>query len=381
MSDAPASPHPETLRLLVVEDSELDFEVLRLTLARQGVPASCRRVETAAEMSAALRDEHWDAVISDHQLPAFSSERAFDVLSASGFDLPFVIVSGTIGEEFAVAAMRRGADDYLMKGKLDRLGAALANAIDAARARRERAAALAALADSERRLQDLSAHLISRVEDERAAIARELHDEVGGTLTSLRFDLAWIQRHADGEIAARARRAVETVGEAMHANQRMMRELRPPVLDAGLLAALDWQVAQFRRRAAIPARFTANVDQVDVDEARAIVAYRTLQEALTNVLKHAQARSVTVDVVVAEDLLSLEICDDGVGIQPSDRDKPSSFGLRGLAERARQVAGWVEVMSGSPGTSVLLSMPLRGQTDGPAPGDASADADAAGRAE
>lgn len=351
------------MRLLVVEDSDLDYEMLRLTLARQGVVCTTRRVETREQMADALRDAHWDAVISDHQLPTFSSTLAFDVLRESGIDLPFIIVSGTIGEELAVAAMRRGADDYLIKGRLERLGAALSHAIAAACARRERAAALSALADSERRLQALSAHLITLIEAERAAIARELHDEVGGTLTALRFDLAWINRHAQGEVASRAQRAIESVAEAMVANQRLMRELRPPVLDAGLVAALDWQVAQFRRRTGLEARFTSSTEEVVVDEAHAIVAYRTLQEALTNVLKHAAARRVNVDLVLADGMLSLEISDDGLGITASDREKPSSFGLRGLRERARQVGGWLEATALDPGTSVLLSMPLGDPTE------------------
>src|SRR5690606_22635335 len=148
--------------------------------------------------------------------------------------------------------------------------------------------------------------------------------------------------------------------EAMQASQRLMRELRPPVLDAGLVAALEWLVGRFRSRSGLQVRFAANVESLELDELPAMVVYRTLQEALTNILKHAQARSVRVDLVVTDGQLSLEISDDGVGFTETDRDKEGSFGLRGLVERARRVGGWLEVAGGGPGCTILLTLPLGG---------------------
>ena len=115
-------PLQSRIRILVVEDSEADYELLVATLGRQGLNVECRRVEEADTMAAALRDERWDAVISDHQMPRFSSGEALQTLRRSGKELPFLIVSGTIGEEVAVEAMRNGADDFLIKGRLARLG-------------------------------------------------------------------------------------------------------------------------------------------------------------------------------------------------------------------------------------------------------------------
>ena len=104
----PREPTTNIQRILVVEDSELDYEILIATLARTGRTISSKRVETANEMADALKDETWDAVISDHNLPQFSSQGALATLKASGLDLPFIIVSGDIGEDVAVEAMRNG---------------------------------------------------------------------------------------------------------------------------------------------------------------------------------------------------------------------------------------------------------------------------------
>jgi two-component system, cell cycle sensor histidine kinase and response regulator CckA len=136
----------ELLRVLVVEDSEDDAALLVRELRRSGFALVTARVETEAEMNRALDDAAWDLVIADYALPRFSAPAALAVLKRRGLDLPFIIVSGTIGEETAVAAMKAGADDYFMKGKLARLVPAIQRELREAEARRERGRAEAALA-------------------------------------------------------------------------------------------------------------------------------------------------------------------------------------------------------------------------------------------
>ncbi|HMS78194.1 MAG TPA: histidine kinase [Burkholderiaceae bacterium] len=349
------------IRLLVVEDSELDYELLLRSLRKQHLAPDSVRVEDAAGLQAALGARRWDAVVSDHHLPRFSSGEALRIVRSSGHDLPFIIVSGTIGEEAAVAAMQAGADDYLIKGRLARLGPALRNAISAAAARREREAAQRALAESERRLRALTDHLQQAVEAERAAIAREVHDDVGGMLTALRFDLSWIERHGEDAVRARARQGLDTLNQAVLAVQRLLRNLRPPALEAGIVDALEVLVQQFSARTGIDTRLTANRERVELSEPVAITVYRVAQESLTNVAKHAKARRARVDLMVRDDTLSLEVTDDGVGIRAEDVDKPGSFGLRGLTERVRQVDGWLDVAVGERRGAVMLTIPLTEQ--------------------
>src|SRR5688500_2963885 len=112
------------LRVLLVEDSADDAELLLHELERGGYDVVHRRVETDPDMRAALASASWDLVISDYVMPEFSGPRALSVLRDSGVDLPFIIVSGTIGEEIAVEALKAGADDYLIKGRLARLAPA-----------------------------------------------------------------------------------------------------------------------------------------------------------------------------------------------------------------------------------------------------------------
>ncbi|MDP8939098.1 MAG: response regulator [Actinomycetota bacterium] len=144
------------LKVLVVEDSENDTLLLVRELRRGGYEPDYRRVETAEEMTTALAEGAWDLVVSDHSMPRFSSSEALKLLRSKGFvDLPFIIVSGQIGEDAAVEAMKSGAQDYIMKGNLTRLNSAIERELREAEVRRKRRQAEKALQESEERFRSL----------------------------------------------------------------------------------------------------------------------------------------------------------------------------------------------------------------------------------
>src|SRR5580765_8397243 len=200
------------LQILHLEDSEVDHELALAHLARGQLRAQVRRIDSEAEFLDALDERDWDAIISDYNLPGFSGLVALDLLKASGRDVPFILVSGEIGEDTAVEAMRNGASDYLLKNNLARLVPALLHAVEATETRRARVRADRELDASKQRLRELAQHLQNSIAQERTAIAREIHDDVGGSLTALKFDLAWIARHSDSDdVLSRVNAALETV--------------------------------------------------------------------------------------------------------------------------------------------------------------------------
>jgi signal transduction histidine kinase len=357
------SPARATLRVLHLEDSELDHELAMAHLRRSGVDVQTRRVDSEAAFRAAL-DEPWDIVLSDFNVPGFSGLAALDIVKASPRPLPFILISGEIGEDVAVAAMRNGASDYLLKANLARLGPAAEHAIDAHDARRARERADRELTQSRQRLSELAQHLQTSVDMERAAIAREIHDDVGGSLTALKFDLAWIARHSSDErVQQRARSALEVVTQAIEASKRIMHNLHPAILEQGLVAALQWMASRFERRTGVACTFRTSHDTLGLPSGVPLVAYRTAQEALTNITKHAQATRVSIDLSLAGGVLSLEVSDNGRGLRDADLAKARSFGIRGLHERASTVGGWVDLSSGPQGTTLILSIPLDAAVD------------------
>ncbi len=348
------------LHILHLEDSAADHALARLALRRAGMECTLQQVDTLADFERALAAQRFDVILADYRLAGFTALDAWKLVEPLSAAPPFVLLSGAIGEAAAVDAMRLGMADFVAKDDMARLAHAITRAIEMREARRARAQAVAELAASQRRLAELTEHLQSSIEQERAAIAREIHDDIGGALAALRFDIAWIRRHShDPELQRRADTAAEMLQQALSASQRIMMNLRPPILDQGLVAAVQWLAANFERRTGVPAQVRTSREHIAVAPEVQLVAYRTAQEALTNIVKHAQPRQVRVELADSEGMLTLEVSDDGRGMAPAQRDKPKAFGLKGLQERARPVGGWLDVSSQpGRGTSVVLSIPL-----------------------
>ena len=355
----------QACRLLHLEDSELDHSLALAYLDRAGLRVTARRVESRDEFSRALT-EPWDVVLSDYNLPGYSGLEALSDLRGRGLELPFILVSGRIGEDTAVEAMRNGASDYLLKNNLARLAPAVEHAVAAGEIRRARAEADRQLAASRQRLSELAQHLQTSVEAERHAIAREIHDDVGGSLTALRFDLDWVRRHSrEPAVLLRVNNALELLTHATQASQRIMQNLRPAILEQGLVAALQWMASAFEKRTGVPCGFRTSHERMSLPPGVPLVAYRAAQEALTNITKHAAASRVAMDLSLARGVLSLEISDNGRGIAEADLAKAQSFGIRGLHERASTVSGWVELGGGGArgGTTLILSVPVETPDD------------------
>jgi len=355
---------PVRLKVLHLEDNEGDHALVTAHLRRGGIEADITRVETEIALIEALAED-WDLILSDYNLPGYSGLAALDKVRSLGKLVPFILVSGEIGEDIAVQAMRNGANDYLLKSNLTRLAPAALLAIEANRTRIAKQRADHALTRSRQQLRELAQHLQTSIEQERAAIAREIHDDVGGALTAVKFDLAWIARHAPTpEIAERVQQALESIGHAHEASQRIMHNLRPAILEQGLVAALQWMAERFGKRTGIETTFRTSHEKMQLAIGVPLVAYRFAQEALTNVSKHAQATKVSVDVSQAGGVLSIEVTDNGRGLSPEDLAKARSFGIRGLHERAETVGGWVDLSSRPGVTSLILSVPLSGPENG-----------------
>jgi signal transduction histidine kinase len=353
-------PRPLPVRILHLEDSEIDHQLAARALRQAGLQFHLKRVETLAVFQAEIEQAQFDIILADYRLAGFTALDAWAVLAKSSFQPPFVILSGAIGEQAAVDAIKLGMSDYLAKDEVNKLAHVIGRALTLHDARVAKEKADAELAASEQRMAHFAEHLQTTIEQERAAIAREIHDDIGGSLAAIKFDLAWIGRHgSDAATQAHVQAATDMLHHALGASQRIMMSLRPAILDQGLVAALDWLASGFERRTGIKSVLRTRLDKTNLDKAIELTAYRCAQEALTNVSKHAHCSQVQLDLSDAGQVLTLEITDNGQGMEQADRAKITSFGLKGLRERAKTVGGWLDVSSRpGAGTSVILSIPL-----------------------
>lgn len=236
----------------------------------------------------------------------------------------------------------------------------------------DRATYLAGIAIERQQIDDQLRALAARVEavreEERTGIAREIHDELGQALTALKMDLAWLTRRMTGESSASGTTLLEKIGamstmtdELIQHVRRIAADLRPGVLDdLGLRAAIEWEAEQFEERTGTSCRIISNLaDEQPMDRDLSTTVFRILQEALTNVARHASAERVDVTLDAEGGALRLVVSDDGRGISPDAARSPKSLGLLGIRERARRHGGSATVTGGSPrGTTVRVELPL-----------------------
>ena len=217
--------------------------------------------------------------------------------------------------------------------------------------------------DSREQLRNLYLHLQSVREEERTHIAREIHDEFGTILTALKIDLSWLERQmpqANTAPAEKIRKDLDLINSAIKTVQRISSELRPGILDhLGLSAAMEWQVKEFCTRTGINWDITIDLGDIKPNRDLSTTMFRILQESLTNIARHAEATEVRVSLREKDNVLALEIIDNGKGIPEEQLSDRSSFGLIGMKERAQHLGGnaFIKKADGK-GTKVLVTIPL-----------------------
>lgn len=353
-------PQQRPIHIVHLEDSVPDHELAQLALRKSGLAFDMVRVDTPEAFQSQMEACEFDVILADYRLPGFTAIDIWQTLPERARRVPFILLSGAIGESAAVAAIKLGISDYLLKDDMAKLAHVIRRAMEVQEARNAKAQADIELAASEKRLANFAEHLQTAIESERAAIAREIHDDIGGSLAAIKFDLSWLARHTtESGTLAHLNSASEMLHHAIGASQRIMMNLRPAILDQGLEAAAQWLASSFEKRTGIKTVFRSTPIQLDLPKNVQLTAYRTAQEALTNISKHARCNQVTLDLSDAEGVLTLEVSDNGQGIAESELDKAQAFGLKGLHERAKTVGGWLDVSTRSGhGTSIILSIPL-----------------------
>lgn len=218
------------------------------------------------------------------------------------------------------------------------------------------------LQESRHELAQLTAHMNQIKELERTRIAREIHDDLGGNLTAIKISLASIiNRLAVGQpVSVEQAKGLESiVDNTFEAIHKISSDLRPNILDLGIVAALQWQAKEFEKQVGVSCTFTTNQAEIVVTQDQAITLFRICQESMSNIAKHANATSVHVDLNLHYCEIIMKISDNGIGINFADTYKPNSFGLRGMQERVAALYGSFDIdQLAEKGTAITVTLPI-----------------------
>jgi two-component system, NarL family, sensor histidine kinase UhpB len=463
------------LRILHLEDTPADAELVERTLKRAGMKVDIKVVDEREEFESELRHFKPDVILSDHTLPQFNSIEALKIAKASDKDIPFILITGTVSEEFAVECLRSGANDYILKSNLIRLPSAIRNALSEKNALvqlrnseekyrlivetaqegiwmfnrdfetvfanrkmceileyephemiekrqawfvpadaknmviraiqssqdgelqvrcntrtgrliwldiktspirnnanefigmlsmvtdvTEKKLAHEQLVKSEKQIRNFAQYLNKTMEAESARIAREIHDELGQQLASIKMSISALKRASESGRAEKIESIVSDVDHTIQSVRKIATELRPGILDTlGLVASIEWLGAEFERKTGVKCEKHIRVREAKFPNDISVCFFRICQESLTNITKHAQARKVAITLEQADGSLRMLIADDGKGIAGEELENPFSMGLLGMKERARAIDAALTIQSSpNKGTTVELVAPV-----------------------
>lgn len=359
---------PQPLRVLLLEDLDTDAELMVRELKRAGFDPVWDRVDTEEALLQCL-DRPYDLILSDNTMPSFDALRALIYLRERQLDIPFVIVSGSIGEEQAVTLLHHGAADYIMKDRIDRLGSAVNQALERKRLRGDNQAAHAALQArtkelmlSRERLRALASDLTLTEQRERRKLASDLHDYLAQLLVAGRMKLRQIITHVSKEPGAHLLAELDQIfDESLRYTRTLIADLAPPSLqEFGLSHAFQW-LSEHMRTQGLTVDVQVGSDRINLPDDQAILVFQSVRELLLNIVKHAGTNRAMVAVETTPTELRITVTDGGQGFDSMTIATPDSsssrFGLFSIYERMSAMGGRFEISS-TPGRGTRAMMVL-----------------------
>jgi signal transduction histidine kinase len=352
------------VKILIVEDDPMDIDLLEYELKKNELEYTRSVVQSKTDYEAALANFKPDIILSDYNLPAFDGQRAFWIKQHVDPDIPFIILSGAIGEENAVELIKNGVTDYVPKDKLFTIVPKINRALQESSDRREKLEVKRRLVKERARYQKmLGKATVQGQEKERTEIGKELHDNINQMLSVIRLYLCM---HLEGEdedtpgLLGQGLNLLDTcIAEIRKISQNL---IPPPIKEEGLVDAIEALLERIRIAKPFAIHFNhRGFQEHDIDENEQLTIYRIIQEQLNNIIKHAGAAKVEIELREMNNRIFLDIKDDGRGFDP--HTKTSGVGINNMLSRVRLFDGDLRIISGhGAGCTLKVSLPIVHQT-------------------
>ncbi|RLD26816.1 MAG: hypothetical protein DRI54_02160 [Bacteroidetes bacterium] len=357
------------LRFLILEDSELDVELLKAASRTDEFKFEYKVVSNRKDFEKNLSLYDPDVILSDFTLPQFTGLEALKIVKDRNVNRPFIIVTGAVDEETAVACIKAGADDYLLKDRLTRLPSAIIHSIEQWKITIEKENTRIELEVSRYRLRELFKRIEHIRDDEKKRISLEIHDQLGQELTAAKLGLFWLKQNIIinskenkndcKPLLSKIEELIDLSGKTIKTIRRIAHQLRPVVLDdLGLFPAIEWMVKNFEDSTDISCSFNHDLSDELIGKDFSSVAYRIVQEGLTNIMRHSNAKYCGIDFKMNKENLHLDIWDNGKGFDMRENKETNKLGLFGIIERIKPYNGQMQIESEpGGGTRIIIRVP------------------------
>lgn len=352
-------------RILFLEDNKNDVEFMKRELNAAELNFISEHVTNQNDFIRAVKNFSPHIILADYSLPTFDGLQAFRLLKEDNVRLPFVLVTGTMSEYMAVECLRLGIDDFILKSSFKRLPSAVVSAYEKVEKEKEKEKLSVELKRTQEELRLLLGSMQTSREEERKHIAREIHDELGQVMTALKINVSLIRKditekgcddkkYIDSEFES----VIELINSTILSVKRIATELRPEVLEhLGIIEAVKWQAEEFNKKTGIDCKVTDLQSHLEINAVLATTVYRIVQEALTNVTRHAKATLVDVMAGLDGKYFVIEIKDNGIGFSGENKKGRTGLGLIGMRERVYLSNGEIKI-TGNPGTGTTVSVKI-----------------------
>lgn len=352
--------------ILVVDDNETYLLYLEIILYE--IHANIIKADSAVKALELTKDVDLTLAIIDVQMPVMNGFELASELNSVRTDnkIPIIfLTAATPSDEKVMKGYEAGAVDFIIKPLNKSILISKVNVFLELFRQKQRIiekteklrVSETQLLQAKKQLEQVNQHLINAIEEERTNISYKVHDELGQSMTALKMDLNWVRQnlHEKESLERKLDRMIISVNEVIKKVQRISVEMHPGILDdLGLVAAIEWYCKDFEERTAILCNLTLEETEEDMTSIN-LSLFRILQEAMTNVIRHSKATSVSIELINLKNEVIMMISDNGIGIPAMILTSPKSFGIMSMRQRAAQCGGFID-FSNVPGNGLIIEI-------------------------
>ncbi len=340
----------QVLKILILEDSEFDVDLIKRLLQKANMNCEFSIAMNKEAFLLALKDFSPDVILSDNSLPQFNATEALKITREQFLHIPFILVTGTVSEDFAVTMIKSGADDYILKDRITRLPAAIEAAVKQRRTEKDKQEALERLRENERatmleKIQEqkkIARAIIIAQEKERTHLGQELHDNISQILTGAKMFMS-VAGNKNETVKELIKYPLELIDSSITEIRLLSRKLVTPLQNINLEELIQGLIINLHKNKEIQTDFVYAVSNELISDELKLNIHRIMQEQINNILKYAEAKNVCITIKKESENVLIIVTDDGKGFDVNSERE--GIGISNMTNRIETFNGTMQIES------------------------------------